>query len=463
MREAVALLIPGCAIGVLMPPLAVGNGRPSRVSAAALAMCLGIGCSSVTTAALMFVGIAPHGRGFILADAAIWASVAAIGWWRHRGKLGLPGTSPLPVLGVNPLNRVDWIVRAVFGATAIMALATVIASSIAQPHGEWDAWAIWNQHARFLFRGGDQWRAMLEVDWSHPDYPLLLPASVARIWAYAGRETTLGPAMLAMVFGAVSVTLVMAALDLGRRRAWVAGALLLGASAFVLQIPSQCADVPLACFIVATLAVAFGPEGLLAERERPPMAVPLAGAMSTLAAWTKDEGLVFALLMGLLVAIVALRRGTRRQILWWMAGMVPVLAVMAWFKLAVAPASSLFEGQSLGIYAGRLFSLDRHFMVATLMARHLVRWGAPLTASIIPLVGLAAVWLAVVRGGTARRLMLGVVGLMFLAYYTVYLTTPFDVAWHVSTSFDRLLAQLWPPLVLTVFLADRPVHSRIIK
>ena len=99
--------------------------------------------------------------------------------------------------------------------TAIVALVSVIVSALASPHGDWDAWAIWNQHARFLFRGGgsDAWRAFLAINWSQPDYPLLLPASVARVWAYAGHESTLGPALIAIVFGIASVALVVTALD----------------------------------------------------------------------------------------------------------------------------------------------------------------------------------------------------------------------------------------------------------
>jgi hypothetical protein len=45
-----------------------------------------------------------------------------------------------------------------------------------------------------------------------------------------------------------------------------------------------------------------------------------------------------------------------------------------------------------------------------------------------------------------------VLALMLASYYLVYVTTPFDISWHVSTSIDRLLIQLWPSLVLAVFL-----------
>ena len=62
--------------------------------------------------------------------------------------------------------------------------------------------------------------------------------------------------LIAMVFGIASVALVVTTLD--GRHGWIAGALILAATTFLTQVPSQCADVPLACFIVATLAVACG-------------------------------------------------------------------------------------------------------------------------------------------------------------------------------------------------------------
>ena len=57
-------------------------------------------------------------------------------------------------------------------------------------------------HARFLFRGGDHWRDAFAsgLDWSHWDYPLLLPLSIARGWQYMGGESLSVPAVMAFVF-----------------------------------------------------------------------------------------------------------------------------------------------------------------------------------------------------------------------------------------------------------------------
>jgi hypothetical protein len=458
MRETVALLIPAFALGIFIVPRPFRLSR-SSVAACAFALCLGIGFSSLTTMAFIEAGFGPATWSFVQLDVGVWACVLALGCWIRRGERagaarpsGRGGTTAKGKTG--RATFIDWILRAGFAATAVAALGAAIASSLALPHGEWDAWAIWNQHARFLFRGGDRdvWHALFAIEWAQPDYPLLVPAAVARQWAYAGRETILGPASIAIALGMTAVTFVVTAID--GRRAWIAGALTLGAGTFLAQIPSQTADVPLACFIVAALVAA---SGRLEIGFGPLTGTLVAGAASALAAWTKNEGIVFAMLMLLWAAVVAVRRGEQAILVGGLAGAAPVLAALAWFKLTLAPPSVLFAGQSIAAYVERLFDLDRQVTVTKAIAQHLMHWGAPYAPGTFALMGVAALWLAA-RGGPATRGRTAVVGLMLVSYYLVYMTTPLDLTWHVATSFDRLLVQLWPALVLTVFAAE-PLSS----
>ena len=262
-----------------------------------------------------------------------------------------------------------------------------------------------------------------------------------------------------MIFGTASVALVVATLD--GRRAWIAGAVVLGAQTFLMQVPSQCADVPLACFIVATFAVAFG-DVLRSPGHGCRLPFLVAGATSAMAAWTKNEGLVFALLMLLVAGAAAmrgaagashgLRRRAGRQLLWGIAGGAPIAIAIVWFKLALAPSSGLAEGLSLDVLAARFFDLHRHVTVAALMAQHAMRWSASFAVAIFPLMAVAAIWTAIQKGHAVRA-MTAVLGVMLMSYYFVYVTTPFDISWHVSSSIDRLLVQLWPALVLAVFFS----------
>jgi hypothetical protein len=50
---------------------------------------------------------------------------------------------------------------------------------------------------------------------------------------------------------------------------------------------------------------------------------------------------------------------------------------------------------------------------------------------------------------------------MLVGYYTVYLLTSLDVTWLIGTTFDRLLTQLWPSLVLAAFFVAKPPTARL--
>lgn len=397
---------------------------------------MAIGLSSITTTWLLALGIA-IGPRFIVADAALWLTVGAMAWWFSRGARRKRPRVPRSL-------RADWFVRGVFATTALIACMTVAAGYRAAPHGEWDAWAIWNHRARFLLLGGHEWTAAFsEAVSAHSDYPLLLPAAVARVWAYAGRDATIAPAVLAGAFGASIAVVILATLGTQRRTAWLAGTLLLASSVFVQQVVAQCADVPLAFFIVAALALACADSWLLA------------GTMSALAAWTKNEGVLFVAIMAIVAIATAARRRDRGVVVRWLAGGAPVLATILWFKVTLAPSVDLIERQTWAAMAAKALDLQRHAAAAKLMAQRLTAWGGPLTPGFFAITGLTAVTLSIVRRGPSLLLMC-VVLLMLAGYHTAYVLSPFDLPWHVSTSADRLLTQLWPALVLAAFYRPRP-------
>ena len=80
-----------------------------------------------------------------------------------------------------------------------------------------------------------------------------------------------------------------------------------------------------------------------------------------------------------------------------------------------------------------------------------VQWGGPMAAGALPIATIAAVVVACTRAGRPARRLLAVLGLMFVSYVVVWLSSPLDTTWLVSMTFDRLLLQLWPSLVLAAF------------
>ncbi|MDA1183470.1 MAG: hypothetical protein O2930_02350 [Acidobacteria bacterium] len=355
------------------------------------------------------------------------------------------------------MTTTDWLARGVFAVVAVMAVVSAIVAYTAAPHGEWDAWAVWNQKARFLYRGDAGWSALLANDWSNPGHPLLVPTIVARLWAYAGAELTIVPVTVAMVFGASIVTAVVGALDAGRARAWIAGSVLLAAGTFVQQVASQQADVPFAFFLVSTLVVLREATVAIGRTEGDPVgSFLLAGTLAGLAAWTKNEGLLVVAATAALVVWRALPQARPRLAGWWVVGAAPALVTLAWFKLVVAPVAPAYltEAPTIALLLERFLGPERHAVVDPLLWQYASAWGGPLAGGVVPLSLVASALVAVTRIGRSTRSILAVIGVMFAGYYGIYLLTSMEIEWLVMTTVDRLLVQVWPALVLAAFLTD---------
>ncbi len=336
---------------------------------------------------------------------------------------------------------------------ALAVQATVVAAVVAlrvnaaEPYGGWDGWAIWNLHARLILRGGEAWPAMLEaapLAWSHLDYPWLVSASVARAWAMTGAETSAAPAWISVAFAWATVgTLVGALWSVGSRcLAGVAGAVLLGTPFFVTLGANQHADVPLGGFVLATVT-------LLALAHRWGAAArslwALAGAMAGFAAWTKNEGLLFVVAIGALVAVGLFRIRDGRAAGAFFGTLGVTLLPLLYFKLSLAPRNDVLAG-SLPAWSAAVFELERHRQILAAGWRDVRAFGE---WRITPLVFMA---LTCVGRGPRRwvredRLAVGAVGLVALGYYAVYLITPWNLQWHLDTSLVRLLLQLWPAVI----------------
>jgi hypothetical protein len=342
-----------------------------------------------------------------------------------------------------------------FAVALVSAATTVVILFRQAPHGLWDAWGIWNYRARFLFRGGDQWSDAFSplLARNHPDYPLLVPAAVARSWLYAAQESTLGPGLLALGFLLATVTLLFSALAALRdvSQALVAAIVLLSTPSFFEIGARLYADVPISFYFLATVVLVR----LTDSNPSSSSFALLAGVATGLAAWTKNEGLLF------LVAVLATRlvmvppvagwRTYRHEVSRFLLGLLPVGLVLLLFKVRWAPANDLLAGQRATVFLARVMESSRHAMIAKALAMQLALLGPGV-------VGVLLVYLALVgkrsrspgRRGDCYALVLAVS--MLIGYYTVYLVTPEELEWHLRTSADRLMVQLWPMTLFGFFL-----------
>ncbi len=337
----------------------------------------------------------------------------------------------------------DWMLLG--GWVLLMALAALALSVFfdANPHGEWDAWNIWNLRAKYLAGPGDSWKYAMSdlLGHKHPDYPLLWSSLIAQGWAFAGSETLAVPQAAALLFFLATAGLLVSGLSAlrGRRIAFLAGFALLTNLAYISQAANQYADVPLSYFVLASLT--------LVALEQP----LLAGVFASLGAGVKNEGLAFLALLAVCLAAANWRQAIRLA-----AGAAPVAAGLLLFK-ALAPKSELLLYQGAGQIAGKLLHFEAYGQVARHLAKEVADSG-PLYAH--PLLALAVAGIALrfsvapAERVTARTLWLAL-GLLFAAYFAAFVATPHELAWHLNTAAGRLLAHLWPGFLLAYFYSLR--------
>jgi hypothetical protein len=366
----------------------------------------------------------------------------------------------LPVNDVPSKPPARWLLI-VFLVVLAGAVATFILTAFKEPHGYWDAWSIWNLHARFLERGGAHWSDLFttKIGWTHPDYPLLVPSIVAQAWSVMRSETAFIPAAVAFLFTFGTAALVVGAVRMlrGWNQALIAGAFLLGTATFLLQGVAQYADIPLAFYMVSALAL------LCFDDVK---CTVLAGAMAGFAAWTKNEGLLFIVVLVLARCIVRLRHRTAaklaNELKWFAVGLAPVLAVVALFKFRYAPPGDLLTGKP-GEVLGHLVDFGRWVTVIEGFVKHLFIFGS-LPTLIVPGIIVLALYAYLVRfkvdpeRRTAVHTMIAAVVLMLLGDFAVYLLLSNRLDWQIDTSLDRILMQLWPAALLAFFAASGSVQ-----
>ncbi|HKQ49825.1 MAG TPA: hypothetical protein VJZ71_17255 [Phycisphaerae bacterium] len=422
-----------------------------------LAVGLGLGLAS-SSYFLWRVFFGDTGGTYQITESAIYLIAAGVLWCKK---------GPRMVADEPPSLAASLVLRRIVQISCLLGIPVCVAALIimllAAPHGEWDGWAIWNMRARFLFRGGEHWRDAFDprLSWSHPDYPLLLPGAIARSWAYVGRESTVVPATIAILFALATAGLVAGVIAKlrGATTGLLAGLVLLSTDYYLRHGAYQYADTPLSFFILATLALTF----LHARRpDQEPGLLALAGLCAACAAWTKNEGLLFLLCWVValwLARILPGPRGSRgRLLLAWIAGLVPIAAIIIYFKVTLAPDNDLAAAFSAQKMLAYLADPARYTTIARFFGKALLEFGK----SVGPL--LAIYWLLVGRSHqpSDRRGLtccLVVVGLMSAGYFSIYLLTPLDLVWHLKTSGHRLILQLFPAALLLVFTSAAGLDS----
>jgi 4-amino-4-deoxy-L-arabinose transferase-like glycosyltransferase len=328
--------------------------------------------------------------------------------------------------------------------------------SIVNPHGWEDAWGMWNLKARFLFRSGDNWRNTFSnlLHWTSRDYPLLVPTSIVRIWTYLKYESAIAQILVAALFTFATVALLISSLAVIRSRSTglLAGLVLIGSRYFLKTGAYQIADVPLGFYILSTI-VLFSLKEISDSKSR---FLIIAGAMAGLASWTKNEGILFLLVVFIVrMVVISSNRGIKaylKELAMFTIGVLPILAVLFLFKLKVPSTNELYTGQSIDTVLGRLTDFSRYLVIGKSFIVFFYDKMAKEWLIILPIYFFLLGKTKQNANEESIKTSFLIVLFMLSGCFFIFLITPLNLSWHLRTSIWRLFLQLWPTIIFSFFL-----------
>lgn len=450
----------------LIPPLLLGIllvawlTLPSRKGNVLLLVSLGVPVGFGVVSLIHFIWsliFHPANPGFFLVEFLLIALLIYLNW-KHRKFLD----SILP--DINRVSKLEWILGGLFVLVAIIGLIIFINFTTANPHGRYDAWAIWNVRARMLTRAGIYWKTVFVPQVFHADYPLLLPFSIAHSWLMAGTESVRIPQAIAGLFTFSTAGILAGGLREFQKKenAWVAGMVLLCLPWFIYNGSRQFADIPQSACILASLvslSLFFQNEGNSNRW------LILSGLLAGISAWVKNEGQLFLLVYFAILGVAAFsifrkKRG-RTFFTHLMIGLLLPLVVLGIFKTTLAPANDVINSETMNQSLSMLFSMDRYREI--LSKYHLFHRTFGGLSFPFPIFFIISIFLMKPRISAENKVAffftVTVLVLQWIGYFVIYVITPHNLANHINTSYERLLLHLYPSILMAAFLLTTPLSD----
>ena len=305
--------------------------------------------------------------------------------------------------------------------------------------GDWDAWAIWSQHARFLANGSCFENLFTEdIAWTHPDYPLMLPSIIAVLWKAIGYCSAYVPAVFAYLI-AISLVLMVLASFFEKKFIFSGISIFLIMTCSSVLFPfvvTQQADTLFGTFILATMVLMKH-----LPKDKSVFHLLLIGFFAATCGWIKNEGLVYFVLFAFCFSIKYYRKIEFIK-LFFLGAALPLLVLFV-FKFNYAPSSDLVNGHNE--YATKMVDFSRYISIYDFARNYIVENCLLLIYAMIAIL--------FINYKYYFSFTFIVVFWLLAAYFFTYVLTPNDLIWHLSTSLYRLIHQVFPVLLYSIFFS----------
>lgn len=314
------------------------------------------------------------------------------------------------------------------------------------PYGFWDAFTMWNLKAKFMFYENANWPKLIRC-LTHPDYPLLLPLNIFWGWGIVGGDYIFVPIAISLGISlSILFILFVFVLKVSKYKTAVLSVLFaISAPRFIKTINYQFADSLLSCYILIA-GICF----LLALDEKKKIFAWLGGFSTGAACFTKNEGLLFFIVLYCVLFFYHLANKDRKYILgviiYSLVGCLPFLITLFIFKKIANMPNDILDISRINNFPNLIFDYSRIKIILYSSLKETCRWALFFYCF---LAGLILNFKNFFKN--SAKVITITVFLVTLGDFFVYLVSPRELQRHLDSSLFRLIFHLFPLLIILLF------------
>lgn len=321
----------------------------------------------------------------------------------------------------------------------------IILSCFQIPLGMWDAQAIWNLKAKFLAFGNENWSKIFEnrFDYIHRDYPMLLPATIARAFYYTNDSNYIISIFYAIFFTSSCLLLLYKYLE-KQTNAYIGITSIIIITSnmdFIIYGSWQYADIPISLYFF--ISIYYLSKFIKSLKTNDFKACVL---FSSLTPWIKNEGKIFILTYIAILLYITYKN--KKQSIKYFVFYIPSLISLYQVKVLSNCTNDLINKITERLSC--LINVERHKLIISYIFTNIPFYYIALLTFIV-------IYTLNNSINTKKTYLVSIpIIINSFAYYCIYLLTPNDLYWQLETSCVRVYLQLLPSIIFIFFTI---IHS----
>ena len=365
-------------------------------------------------------------------------------------------------------------IKAVSFSTSIYLLIALVSALITalyfvtiarqSPFGGWDAIAMYNSKARFIFHSSLPFELFSTRDYNlRYDCPLLLSGVIANFWAVCQSETYIIPIVINGLYLFSLAIFVAGLLSLHHHPviSLLGFLAIISCNKLIYYSAIQYADIPISCYFTQALGILY-----LAATVKNPFRgfYVFIALLAGFCAATKNEGQAMSLVVTistLFFSYTVIRKTHPKNFIIQIKNIAPnmllygiiwglIFSPTFYLKKVAEIPHHMFAGNSTILLFEKITSISRYEIIFKYLVLYWPQVGGVLSLLLLLLLIITYGKQSELLG--IKTLILSTIFVMLAIYLTVFLVTQVEINNHLRSALDRLLVQLWPLFVSGVLI-----------